>query len=121
MRVVYLLMFSAILSACNTFNVVPEYSPNVYLDPPHIQHWQKANMVGRTNIDKRWQDFQDCGVRKYFNGALDLNNQYPGMTGGQVSPRRKAIESCMVNKGYIFLSATRCVDNKNKKLTGLCN
>ena len=38
MKVLYLLIFSAVLSACNTFNVVPGYSPYVSLSPPYIQH-----------------------------------------------------------------------------------
>ena len=121
MRVLYLLIFSAVLSACNTFNVVPGYSPYVSLNPPTIQHYQKPNTIGRTNVDKRWQDFQSCGVKKYFDGNLDLNTQYSDMTGEQVKKRRLSIESCMKNEGYIYLGATECVDGKNNKLTGLCN
>ncbi|WP_353103427.1 hypothetical protein [Psychrobacter sp. AH5] len=121
MRVLYLLMFGAVLSACNTFNVVPGYSPYVSLSPPYIQHWQKSDTIGRTNVDKRWQDFQSCGVKKYFDGNLDLTVVYPDMTVEQMSKRRKKIESCMKNKGYVYLGATECVDGKNNKLTGLCN
>ena len=43
------------------------------------------------------------------------------MTIEQMSKRRKKIESCMKNKGYVYLGATECVDGKNNKLTGLCN
>ncbi len=121
MKVLYLLIFSAVLSACNTFNVVPGYSPYVSLAPPQIQGWQKADTVGRSNVDKRWQDFQSCGVKNFRDGSLDLNNRYPGMTSEDVSKRSKAIRSCMKNKGYIYLGETECVDGKNNKLTGLCN
>jgi hypothetical protein len=121
MRVLYLLMFGAILSACNTFNVVPGYSPYVSLNPPTIQHWQKPNTIGRTNVDKRWQDAQECGVKNYVNGTLDLSVSYPGMTTEQVKQRSKSISTCMENKGYIYLKNTECVDGKNNKLTGLCN
>jgi hypothetical protein len=122
MKVLYLLIFSAVLSACNTFNVVPGYSPYVSLAPPVIQGWQKADTIGHTNVDKRWQDFQSCGVKKYFDGTLDFNTQYPGMTSEDVSKRSKAIRDCIKDKkGYIFIKTTECVDGKNNKLTGLCN
>ena len=85
------------------------------------QGWQKADTVGRTNVDKRRQDFQSCGVKNFRDGSLDLNNRYPGMTSEDVSKRSKAIRSCMKNKGYIYLGETECVDGKNNKLTGLCN
>lgn len=121
MRTLFLSVLAVLLSACNTFNVVPGYNPYVSLDPPLIQHWQKENSIGRTNVDKRWQDFQSCGVKKYFDGNLDLTVVYPDMTVEQMSKRRKKIESCMKNKGYVYLGATECVDGKNNKLTGLCN
>ena len=121
MRTIYLLIFAVLLSACSAFYVVPGYSPYVSLAPPQIQGWQKADTIGRTNVDKRWQDFQSCGVKIYRDGHLDLNVQYPGMTSNQVSERSKKIRSCMKNKGYIYLGETECVDGKNNKLTGLCN
>ena len=120
MRVLYLLMFGCLLSACNTFNVVPGYNPYVSLAPPVIQGWQKADNVGRTNVDKRWQDFQSCGVKNYNNGTLDLSVEYSNMSTNDVIKRRRRIESCMKNKGYIYLGS-KCVDGKNNKLTGLCN
>ena len=121
MRVLYLLIFSAVLSACNTFNVVPGYSPYVSLNPPTIQHYQKPNTIGHTDPKQRWQDFQDCGVKNFRDGSLDLSNAYPGMTTEQIKQRSIAISSCMENKGYIYLKNTECVDGKNNKLTGLCN
>ena len=121
MRIFCLSILAVILSACSAFYVVPGYSPYVSLAPPQIQGWQKADTIGRTNVDRRWQDFQDCGVKKYFDGTLDLNTRYPGMTSNQVSERSQKIRSCMKNKGYIYLGATECVDGKNNKLTGLCN
>ena len=121
MRIFCLSILAVILSACSAFYVVPGYDPYVSLSPPYIQHWQKPNTIGRTNVDKRWQDFQSCGVKKYFDGNLDLNNRYPGMTSNQVSERSNKIESCMDNKGYIFIKTKECVDGKNNKLTGLCN
>ena len=122
MKVLYLRMFSAILSACNTFNVVSGYSPYVSLNPPTIQHYQKPNTIGHTDPKQRWQDFQSCGVKKYFDGTLDFNTQYPGMTSEDVSKRSKAIRDCIKDKkGYVFIKTTQCVDGKNNKLTGLCN
>ena len=94
MRVLYLLMFSAILSACNTFNVVPGYSPYVSLNPPTIQHWQKPNTIGRTNVDKRWQDAKKCGVKTYRDGNLDLSVRYPGMTTEQIKQRSEPPRYC---------------------------
>lgn len=121
MRVLYLLMFGAVLSACNTFNVVPGYSPYVSLNPPTIQHWQKPNTIGRTNVDKRWQDAKKCGVKTYRDGNLDLSVRYPGMTTEQIKQRSIAISSCMESKGYVYIKTTECVDGKNNKSTGLCN
>ena len=121
MRMIFLSILAVLLSAFSAFYVVPGYSPNVSLSPPLIQHWQKENIIGHTNVDKRWQDFQSCGVKKYFDGNLDLTVVYPDMTVEQMSKRRKKIESCMKNKGYVYLGATECVDGKNNKLTGLCN
>ncbi|WP_327193798.1 hypothetical protein [Psychrobacter sp. PL15] len=91
------------------------------LSPPYIQHFQKPDTIGHTNVDRRWQDFQSCGVKAYRDGNLDLNTRYPGMTSAQVSKRSEKIRSCMKNKGYIYLGETECVDGKNNKLTGLCN
>lgn len=121
MRTIYLLIFAVLLSACSAFYVVPGYSPYVSLAPPQIQGWQKADTVDRTNVDKRRQDFQSCGVKNFRDGSLDLSNEYPGMTTEDVIRRSKAIRSCMKNKGYIYLGETECVDGKNNKLTGLCN
>ena len=75
MRIFCLSILAVILSACSAFYVVPGYSPYVSLAPPQIQGWQKADTIGRTNVDRRWQDFQDCGVKKYFDGTLDLNTR----------------------------------------------
>ena len=91
------------------------------LSPPYIQHFQKPDTIGRTNVDKRWQDFQNCGVKTYRDGSLDLNVVYPNMTIEQARQRSNKIESCMDNKDYIFIKTTECVDGKNNKLTGLCN
>ena len=121
MRTIYLLIFGILLSACSAFYVVPGYNPYVSLDPPTIQHWQKPNTVGHTNVDKRWQDAQECGVKNFRNGSLDLSNKYPGMTIEDIRKRSKSISACMENKGYIYLKNTECVDGKNNKLTGLCN
>ncbi len=121
MRTIYLLIFGVLLSACSAFYVVPGYDPYVSLSPPYIQHWQKPDTIGRTNVDKRWQDFQNCGVKTYRDGSLDLNVVYPNMTIEQARQRSNKIESCMDNKGYIFIKTTECVDGKNNKLTGLCN
>lgn len=121
MRTIYLLIFGVLLSACSAFYVVPGYDPYVSLAPPVIQGWQKADTIGHTNVDKRWQDFQSCGVKIYRDGNLDLTVRYPGMTTEQVKQRSIAISSCMKNKGYIYLGETECVDGKNNKLTGLCN
>lgn len=76
------------------------------LSPPYIQHFQKPDTIGRTNVDKRWQDFQNCGFKTYRDGNLDLNTRYPGMTSEQVSKRRKSIEACIDKKGYIFIKTT---------------
>ncbi len=121
MKVLYLLMFGAVLSACSAFYVVPGYDPYVSLSPPYIQHFQKPDTIGRTNVDKRWQDFQSCGVKNFRDGSLDLSNEYPGMTTEDVIRRSKSIEACIDKKGYIFIKTTECVDGKNNKLTGLCN
>ncbi|MEC5211423.1 hypothetical protein RCH20_002507 [Psychrobacter sp. PL15] len=121
MRIFCLSILAVILSACSAFYVVPGYNPYVSLDPPTIQHWQKPNTIGHTNVDKRWQDAQECGVKNYVNGTLDLSVSYPGMTTEQVKQRSKSISTCMENKGYIYLKNTECVDGKNNKLTGLCN
>ncbi|MEC5211424.1 hypothetical protein RCH20_002508 [Psychrobacter sp. PL15] len=121
MRIIYLSIFAVLLSACSAFYVVPGYDPYVSLSPPYIQHFQKPDTIGHTNVDRRWQDFQSCGVKAYRDGNLDLNTRYPGMTSAQVSKRSEKIRSCMKNKGYIYLGETECVDGKNNKLTGLCN
>ena len=121
MRILCLSVLTILLSACSAFYVVPGYDPYVSLSPPYIQHFQKPDTIGRTNVDKRWQDFQNCGVKTYRDGNLDLNTRYPGMTSEQVSKRRKSIEACIDKKGYIFIKTTECVDGKNNKSTGLCN
>ena len=121
MRILCLSVLAILLSACSAFYVVPGYDPYVSLSPPYIQHFQKPDTIGRTNVDKRWQDFQSCGVKAYRDGNLDLNTRYPGMTSEQVSKRRKSIEACIHKNGYIFIKPTECGDSQNNKLTGLCN
>ena len=121
MRIFCLSILAVILSACSAFYVVPGYDPYVSLSPPYIQHWQKPNTIGRTNVDKRWQDAKECGVKTYRDGNLDLSVRYPGMTTEQIKQRSIAISSCMESKGYVYIKTTECVDGKNNKLTGLCN
>ena len=111
----------SVLTACSMFYVVPGYDPYVELDPPYIQHYQKPDTIGYTDPEQRWKDFQDCGVKKFNHGNLDLSVRYSGMTSEDVIKRNKAIRECIKkDKGYIFIKVTQCVDGKNDRLTGLC-
>ena len=111
----------SVLTACSMFYVVPGYDPYVELDPPYIQQFQKPDTIGHTDPEQRWKDFQDCGVKNFNHGTLDINNRYPGMTSEDVTKRNKAIHDCIDNKGYIFIKVRQCVDGENNRLTGLCN
>lgn len=111
----------SVLTACSMFYVVPGYDPYVELDPPYIQQFQKPDTIGHTDPEQRWKDFQDCGVKNFNHGTLDINNRYPGMTSEDVTKRNKAIHDCIDNKGYVFIKVRQCVDGENNRLTGLCN
>ncbi|MBP6861255.1 MAG: hypothetical protein KBC57_02710 [Neisseriaceae bacterium] len=108
-----------ILSGCIPVRVISKYNPDIYLAPPAIQGYQKANSIGHTNTDQRWEDLQACGVKNYSDGRLDLSVAYSGMTTQDVIERRKAISACMEEKGYVIYNRSKCI--KNKKPTGLCN
>ncbi len=81
-----------------------------------VQKWQKKETIGHTNTEQRRKDFQDCGVKQYKNGVLDLNVRYDGMSS---IDRANKIEACMIEKGYY--EEINCVDYDKNEYTGLCN
>ncbi|MBP6861250.1 MAG: hypothetical protein KBC57_02685 [Neisseriaceae bacterium] len=115
----WMLLIGIMLSGCIPIRVIPKYNPDIYLVPPAVQGYQKADTIGHTDPDLRWRDLQSCGVRQYNEGRLDLGGSRPGETSAQVIARRDRINGCMKTKGYVIYSNLTCV--KNKKPTGLCN
>ncbi|MBP6345016.1 MAG: hypothetical protein KA346_03790 [Neisseriaceae bacterium] len=115
----WLVLMSIALSGCIPIRVIPKYNPDIYLAPPVIQGYQKTDTIGHTDTEQRWKDLQACGVKNYSDGRLDLSVAYSGMTTQDVIERRKAISTCMEEKGYVIYNRSKCI--KNKKLTGLCN
>lgn len=126
MRYVYIVPMAALLlSACNAFTTISQPDSSFYLAPPTIQRWQKQDAIGRTDTEQRWADFQQCGVKNYMDGYLDLNVVYPGMSIKESSERDSKIRNCMKQKNYIYLTSEECVDNygqgRKARLSGRCN
>lgn len=122
-RLFFLFIVITLLNACAWGD---SFAPSMnwyFRLPPNteIQSWQKQDSIGYTDPEQRWKDFQQCGVKKYLNGTLDLNVQYDGMTDKDVTERYQKIATCMKNKGYIALKTSECIDFDKKRLTGKCN
>ncbi|WP_197408053.1 hypothetical protein [Lampropedia cohaerens] len=108
-----------LLVACVPMRVVPKWSPDVYNGFKVIQGVQKKDAIGRTDPVQREIDLKECGVIKFFNGTLDFNVFYPGMTSKDVDERRLGIYACMEKRGYDFYDPVNCTNNG--KDLGICN
>ena len=116
---ILLLSIIIMLNACIPLRVVSKWDPDIYNNYTVIQAIQKKETIGYTDIKQREIDLRTCGVKNFFNGTLDFNVRYPGMTSSEVTERSKKITNCMKEKGYIFDDRVNCTNNG--KATGLCN
>ncbi|MGO3859013.1 MAG: hypothetical protein ACTJHL_07170 [Neisseriaceae bacterium] len=113
-----LMLSGTVLSGCLIRVVTPVNLDGQYYPPP-VQGYQKKDSIGYTDPDRRWRDLQDCGVKQYNEGNLDVGASRAEETVKQVIARRDRIYQCMEVKGYVIYSPERCI--KNRKPTGLCN
>lgn len=125
LRMMILSLVTAMLSSCY-YSKGRIYGPQS-ADCPFrpevkgIQQWQKKDSIGDTDPEQRWRDFQQCGVKDYMNGTLDMNAGTPDMSANDVKKRMRAIEDCMENKNYIYFSEHECRTESQTKLNGKCN
>ncbi|UTO05273.1 hypothetical protein NKT77_01035 [Moraxella sp. FZLJ2107] len=124
-KIIILGLFTVFLSSCY-------YSKGCWIYPQSadcsarpevkvVQRWQKKDSIGDTDPEQRWRDFQQCGVKDYMNGTLDMNAGTPDMSANDVKKRIKEIEDCMENKNYIYFSEHECRTESQTKLNGKCN
>ena len=88
----------------------------------YAQTFQKPATIGSTDTAQRKADLYSCGIDKNANledGSYSPSTAKPGETLQTVVARRKNIESCMKDKGYVIISYGEC--GPVKAPTGKCN
>ncbi|MDA3977539.1 hypothetical protein [Gallibacterium sp. AGMB14963] len=83
---------------------------------PLIAGYQKPETLGKTDSNKRWNDWVSCGG-KYGDINIDYYPQNYKLNGKFYTGLRQ----CMLEKGYIFLPPAQCGYQEPKYNTGKCN
>lgn len=88
---------------------------------PPIAHYQKPFSLGKTNSEKRRNDVESCGglfdktgIRYEIKGSRDKK-------GIIIMSVVNTFESCMKEKGYIYLSNKECGRKNSTSDKGVCN
>lgn len=83
---------------------------------PLIAGYQKPETLGKTDSNKRWNDWVSCGG-KYGDINIDYYPQNYKLNGKFYT----GLDQCMLEKGYIFLPPAQCGYQNPKWDTGKCN
>ena len=116
------LLLSVVLLLTGCLRVVADMDSSNYDYVPYVKTIQKKGMTGHTDRAQRKRDLYRCGLAKNVDPdyqAFNRNQLVDGETMAQHDKRIEHLESCMMDKGYIFLDFGEC--GPLKKPSGKCN